>query len=110
VAVGSLAQVVAVDPHFAIAIHAIKVDEDQFAFFFFRQREGFSIPADTTWQRTTTGCSRVLLIEFTLDAPVMRYGEFTPAGVIKSCTLCQRNITQMKAPALIEGHDLSFAL
>ncbi len=49
-----------------------------------RQYKLFTVPADTSRQRTTLVGSRMLLVEAALDAPVMRHIQYPPAASLYS--------------------------
>ena len=66
VAIRTLAKVLTIEPYLAVAVNAIKVDEDRLAF----DRsclESFSIPADAAGKRATSKARRILLIECAFD-------------------------------------------
>src|SRR5689334_13209904 len=104
VAVRTFPEVVIVDPDLAIAIHAIKLDEDLFSLGSERDIEVLAIPTDAAGQRSTTCSSRRLFTELTFNAPVVRQIKLPPLRIIQADVLSTRNFTKMKAPALIKNH------
>jgi len=97
---------VSVDPNLAVAINAIEVDEDKFAFRCCWHIEGLAIPADAAGQRAAAGARRVALIKFAFNAPIMRQIQLSPLCIIEIRILPIGNIAELKSPVLIEAHRL----
>src|SRR5713101_2211875 len=81
VPVGSLPEVLPVDPHLAVAIDAVEFDEDQLAGIGRRNGERLAIPPHAARQRAAPHARGILFAEFSLDAPVVRHIERAPAGI-----------------------------
>ena len=102
VAEWSMAEMDAVDPNVAVSHHAVKFEEHATLCLAFRRSEVLPIPAHPGGQKATRGTGWILLIERSLDTPIVRYIELPPVGVIKSGLLCARRVTQTKPPIRIE--------
>ena len=64
--------------------------------------EVLPIPAHASRQEATRCTGGVLLIERSLDTPIVRYIEFPPVAVIKTGLLGARGVTQTKPPIRIK--------
>src|SRR5439155_27193209 len=81
-------QILAVDPHFAVAIHAVEFDEDDLAAVHRGHGERLAIPPDAARQRTARHAGVVLLAELAFDTPIVRQVERAPAGIRERGGLC----------------------
>src|SRR6266513_704774 len=102
VAVRPLAEVGAVDPDLAIAVHAVEFDEHDLAAVSRGDGERLAIPAHATGQRAARYAGRVLLAELAFDAPVVGQVQRTPGGVVKCDVLGARYVAELEAPSGIE--------
>src|SRR6185369_7222963 len=102
VAVRTFAEIVAVDPDLAVAIDAVKFNEDQFSFGGSGHRKGLAIPAKPTGQRAASCARRSVFIELPFDTPVVRQVELPPLRIVETRVLCVGNVAEIEAPVLVE--------
>jgi hypothetical protein len=107
-AVGPASEELAVDPHLAVHVHAIELDDDLPAGDR-RKREAFPIPADAMGEEAAVVLARRRLVNGHFNAPVVRHVERAPAGVIKARLPGGRVIPEPEAPTGVERDDLSRA-
>src|SRR5262245_13418367 len=84
VAVGALAERVAIDPDFAVGHDAVELDADALGLVLGGKREMFAIPTDAPGQISTGAAGRGILIKRSFDAPIVRNIELSPSGVIEA--------------------------
>src|SRR6266699_1588381 len=108
IAIRPLAEVLAVDPDLAVAIHAIELDEHDLTGVAGGKCERLPIPGDAAGECATGHARGVLLAERSLDAPVVGQIQPAPGGVGEPRLLRARHVAEMKAPPTIE--TLGFAL
>src|SRR5688500_7804510 len=72
IAVGTLTYVMSIDPHFAVAIYAIKFNENVLILCGCWQGKCFAVPANTGWQGRLVGRTRMLFAELAFNAPIVR--------------------------------------
>src|SRR5438128_652921 len=98
----------AVDPDVAVGHNAVEVDEDEPAFVICRQREMFAIPADAGGKKTARAAGWVVLVEWSLDTPIVRHVQLTPGLIIKLRMLSSSRVAFEKEPIGIKrGNDAS---
>ena len=71
VAIRAFAEIVAIEPNLAVAIDAVKLDKDQFAFGSCGNGERLAIPAEAAGQRATAGAGGILFAKTAFDTPVV---------------------------------------
>ena len=91
-----------VDPHLAISIDAVKLDEDRLPFCSHGHSEGLAIPANAARQCTAASTRRSFFTELTFDTPVVRQIQPSPLRIVQIHILSVGNIAELKAPVLIE--------
>jgi len=102
VARGSFAESLFVNPYFAVAVHAVEVDEKEPVFFGWIQPERFSVPAHAGREGAPRGPGRMFVAEGTFDAPVVREVQDPPFGVVVIAAGSQGIVDRMEFPAGIE--------
>src|SRR4029077_9590927 len=105
VAVRPLPQVMPVDPDFAVAIHPVELDEHEPARVPLGYGERLAVPAHAAGQRSAAGTRGIGIAELPLDAPVVRYIQAAPAGVVERRFLSAGDVTQMESPRAVEGKN-----
>src|SRR5689334_8660124 len=91
-----------IEPNFAVAIDAVKLDEDQLSFCSCGNDECLAIPADTAGQRSATGTGRILLVKSAFDTPVVWQVQSPPLRVVETRVLRTGDVAKPKAPVLVE--------
>ena len=102
VSVRPLPQVMPVDPHFAVAVHAIELDEHQPARVPRGQGEGLAVPAHAAGERSAARAGGIGVAELSLDAPVVRHSEVAPGGIVERRILSVRDVAQVESPGAVE--------
>src|SRR4029077_1467281 len=110
VAVRPLPQVMPVDPDFAVAIHPVELDEHEPARVPLGYGERLAVPAHAAGQRSAAGTRGIGIAELPLDAPVVRYIQAAPAGVVERRFLSAGDVTQMESPRAVERECRSLPL
>src|SRR6266850_2804376 len=62
-----------------------------------------SIPADASWKKSARTTSRVVLIERSLDTPIVRHIQLAPCGIVKVWLFSSSRIAFEKEPIGIKG-------
>ena len=91
-----------VDPHLAISIDAVKLDEDRLPFCSHGHGEGLAIPANAARQCTAASTRRSFFTELTFDTPIVRQIQSSPLRIVQTSVRPVGNITEPKAPILVE--------
>lgn len=107
VAIGSTAEMDAVDPNITVSHHAVKFDEHATLRLAFGKSEVLPIPAHPGGQVATRRACWILLIERSLDTPIVRYIELPPVAIFESRLLGAGGVTQTKSPIRIELNILT---
>src|SRR2546429_1507930 len=94
-----------VDPHFAVAVHAIELDEHQPARVPRGQGEGLTVPAHAAGERSAARAGGIGIAELSLDAPVVRHIEVAPGGIVERRILSVRDVAQVESPGAVEGEN-----
>src|ERR1041384_928334 len=102
VAVGTLTEILPINPNLAVAIHAIKLDKDQLSFRSHRNSERLAIPTQPARQGAATSPRRRVFTKFAFDAPIVRQIELAPLLIVQPRVLSISDVTEMKPPTLIE--------
>ena len=105
IAVGMLAEIVAVDPDAGMLVDPLETDADPSGGFLRRQLKGFLIPADPAGK--ISGSAGMGRVKGKLDGPVMGQGDAAPGPVVIGHIPRIRHIPEMKAPVGI--HAFQFA-
>ena len=100
VAIGALAQILAVDPHFAVLIDAVELDDDRAVLGRLGQAEAFAIPADA---RGKASLGFLLFVEGAFDTPIVREVEGAPRGVGELGLLGAGRVSLEELPAEVEA-------
>jgi hypothetical protein len=98
-----LAEVLAVDPHLAVLIDAVKFNQDLSALVAVGQAESFSVPADARGQVAPLSPGRLLLAVWPLDAPVVREVQASPACIREARVLRARGVALVEFPIEVEA-------
>jgi hypothetical protein len=91
-----------IDPNITVGHNAVKVDEHAAILVLHGQREMFAIPADARRQKTACPTGRIILIEWSFNAPVMGDIEVAPRRVIESNRFRACHIPPKKTPVVVE--------
>src|SRR6266536_2794697 len=97
----------AVDPYVAIGHHSIKLDEHALTLVVRRQDEMLAIPADAGREKAARAARRVILVEWSFNAPIVGHVQLPPAAVVKGRLLSTRGIRFEKTPIAVERFDCS---
>ena len=100
VAVGTLAEILAVDPHLAVLVDAAELDGDHPAAVRFGQREALAVPADAGRQARL---GRFFLAERPFDAPIVREVHASPGRVREIRLLRAGGVALEEFPAEVEA-------
>jgi hypothetical protein len=100
VAIGTLAQVLAVDPHFAVLIDAVELDDDGAVLVGIGHAEALAIPGDARGQASL---GFFLLAEGAFDAPIVGQIDRAPWGVGELGLLGAGRVSLEELPAEIKG-------
>src|SRR5688572_4825745 len=107
--VRALSEIVTVDPNLAVAIDAVKFNEDQFSLCSCGGSKGLAIPGQPAWQCSAARAGRVFFTKFTFNAPIMREVQLSPMRIIQQHVLPVLDVAKLKAPILIERNSLSWS-
>jgi len=69
-------------PYIAFFINAVKININYFTLRRSRNSKGFTIPANTAWERAAFWSGGVFFFKFTFNAPIMWQAQFAPLGII----------------------------
>jgi hypothetical protein len=100
VAVGTLAQILAVDPHFAVLIDTVELDKDGAVLVRLGQAKAFPIPADAGGK---VSLGFLLVAERAFDAPIVRQVDRAPGGIGELWLLGAGRVSLEKLPPEVEG-------
>ena len=103
IAVGTFAEVEAVDPDVAVGHRAVEFDENTAPGVVRRQVEMLAVPADAARQIAAPAMRGVVLVIWTFNAPVMGHVQPVPPGIIEFRFVGARRIGPEKAPIKVEG-------
>ena len=100
VAVGPVAEEVAIDPHVAIAVDAVEGQEDPAAAQRFVELERLAIPADAARQEAGSAGVRSAIGPF--DGPIVRQIQSAPGAIVGGGLFRARGVAQVELPAVVE--------
>src|SRR5690349_12125083 len=95
----------AVDPHIAVRHHAVKLDEITLCLASAGNRKMLSIPSDAGRKKSASATGGILLIEWTVNAPVVGQRNLRPRVVVELAFLCLRRIAPEKQPSSVPIRD-----
>src|ERR1019366_7378688 len=99
-AVGALAQILAVDPHFAVLIDAVELDDDDAVVVGLGHAEALAIPADAG-RKAPLGF--LLLAVGALDAPIVGQVDGAPGGIGELGLLGAGRVSLEELPTEVKG-------
>src|SRR5512132_726191 len=99
--VRSFAEIVSVDPHLAVPIHTVKLNEDQLRLCGRGDCERLSIPSQSTGQCSASCAGRIALAEFAFDTPVVWKVQLTPGRIAQIGVRAVRDSSEIEAAVLI---------
>src|ERR1700676_1761510 len=102
-AVGSRAEVLAVDPYIAALVHAVELQQDSAPGVAAWKTKGFAVPSDTRGQIAAQAAAGFAFTEGPRDAPIMRQVECCPIAAGVSRRFGAGDIAAVKAPAVVEA-------
>src|SRR4029077_997182 len=93
-----------VEPHRAVHIDAVKLDDDLLPGARVWQSKGLSVPAEATIEVATAWTGRGALVERQRNAPVMWNIEARPGRIVESRSLRVAYVPEMELPRGVEAH------
>src|SRR5262249_40732614 len=103
IAVRTRAERGAVDPHLAVHVHAVEIDENLLGRRSLIERERLAIPTDAAVEIPAARARRRARIERQLDAPVVRQIEAAPRRIVEGGALRTGNVAAIELPAGVEA-------
>src|ERR1019366_6845463 len=104
-AVGSRAEVLAVDPYIAALVHAVELQQDAAPGVAAWKTKGFAVPSDTRGQVAAQAAAGFAFTEGLGDAPIMRQVECCPIAAGVGRRFGAGDIAAGKAPAVVKACD-----
>ena len=95
----------AVDPNIAVGHHAVESNIDAPMHIFGGQIKRLAIPRDSGREKAAGRATLILLVNGTGNAPVVRYGDVLPAGIVHRGLFRMSRVTLQKLPSGIEFDD-----
>ena len=83
VAIRTLAEMKAINPNVAVGHHSVEVDKYSFVLRVGGEGEVLAIPANTGGKEAAGTASRIVLVEWTLNAPIVWHVEFASRRVVE---------------------------
>ena len=105
IAIGPLSEIIAVDPHARMLIHAAEGHANALARSFLGQGEVLSVPCGAAGQ--IAGAAGIFLIEGMLDRPVVRQRHAAPRAVVPAHEIRADLVAEMEAPVLVQIDSLA---